>query len=336
MEPLDPHLFLLERYRKIMSEKHLSAYYFMSVDLCMNRAHVREDMLWLKAHAFDAIHIACHEEHYRQPRGMNLIIDEAHALGLKVYAIPSRWAGLIAGWPVLAGHFAATRPDTWMLKEDGSYVLKGFCGPLCSVHHPDVRAHMIQCTETMLNTFDFDGITWDELKTLHEVDYHPLAIEKFGKAASGADQVNTTLEIFAACNRRAREMKPDLRINSFIYADLSDEIIEAWSITEGFDDIGPDGRVARAGDPGVEHTKVLLDQQPRFNELAQKVGRRSFCLIEFQDGSVEQAENTLRRLPEFMEMAPQHVAAYYRPLVDEPAAEITDQIGPVLRDWRLS
>ena len=31
--------------------KHLSAYYFMSTDLCMNRRHVQEDMQWLKDHA---------------------------------------------------------------------------------------------------------------------------------------------------------------------------------------------------------------------------------------------------------------------------------------------
>ena len=318
-----------------MTERHLSAYYFMSTDLCMNRKHVREDMLWLKAHAFDAIHTACHEEHYRQPRGLRLIIEEAHKVGIKVYAIASRWCGLIAGWPVLAGHFAATRPDTWMLKEDGSYVTKGFCGPLCSVHHPDVVQHMVHCTEQMLETFDLDGITWDELKTLHETDHHPLAIEKFGKPVSGPEQVKATLDIFAACNRRAREIKPDLRINSFIYSDLPDDIVNAWSETEGFDDIGPDGRVAHVGDPGVLHTKVLLDQLPRFNALAKDRGLRSFCLIETQDGSIAQAENTMRRMEKFLTMAPDHVAVYYQPLVDEPEAEITEQIGPVLRDWRL-
>ncbi|MFW6061386.1 MAG: hypothetical protein ACOC93_01120, partial [Planctomycetota bacterium] len=103
-----------------MTDRYLSAYYFMSTDLCMNRRHVREDMLWLAAHSFDAIHTACHEEHYRQPLGLHLIIEEAHRAGLKVFAIPSRWCGLVAGWPVLAGHFAARRPDVWMVKQDGT------------------------------------------------------------------------------------------------------------------------------------------------------------------------------------------------------------------------
>jgi hypothetical protein len=318
-----------------VSDRYLSAYYFMSTDLCMNRAHIREDMQWLKDHAFDAIHIACHEEHYRQPIGMRWIIDEAHAAGIKVFAIPSRWCGLIAGWPVLAGHFAASRPDTWMVKEDGSPMIKNFCGPLCSVHHPDVQAHMISCVETMLETFDFDGITWDELKTLHETDYHPLAIEKYGHPVSGTEQVQATLDIFAACNRRAREIKPDLRIVSFLYAFLSDDLIDAWAATEGFDDVGPDGHVASAGDPGKHNTKFLIDDQERFNKAAARHGRRSFALIETQGATVANAETTMKRLPEYLTMAPDHIAVYYKPLVDEDGAEITDQIGPVLRDWRL-
>lgn len=319
-----------------MTDKHLSAYYFMSTDLCMNRAHVREDMRWLKEQAFDAIHTACHEEHHRMPRGLRVIIDEAHAAGLQVYAIPSRWCGLVAGWPILAGHFAASRPDTWMCKADGSPLIKSFCGPLCSVHHPDVQAHMVQCIETMLTTFDFDGITWDELKTLHETDHHPLALKRYGHPVSGPEQVQASLDIFARCNRRARELKPSLRIISFLYAFLEDHLVEPWATTEGFDDIGPDGHVASKGDPGKHHSKFLLDDQERFNRIAAAHGRRSFALIETQGATLATAQNTLQRLPKYLTMAPEHIAVYYRPLVDEPAAEITDQIGPILRDWRLS
>ena len=75
------------------------------------------------------------------------IIEEAHAVGLKVFAIPSRWCGLIAGWPMGAGHFTASRPDVWMLKEDGSPMIKPFCGPLASVFHPEVKQHMVAITE---------------------------------------------------------------------------------------------------------------------------------------------------------------------------------------------
>jgi hypothetical protein len=304
----------------------------MSTDLCMNRKHIREDMLWLAAHSFDAIHIACHEEHYRQPLGMQLIIEEAHCAGLNVFAIPSRWCGLVAGWPVLAGHFAATRPDTWMVREDGQPLIKNFCGPLCSVHHPDVQAHMVTCVERMFETFDFDGITWDELKTLHETDYHPIAIETFGGPVSGEKQIQASLDVFAACNRTARQIKPDVRIVSFLYAELPDDIIVPWAGTEGFDDIGPDGKVARGED--LQTPKVLIDNMPRFIDAAKTHGKRSFCLIETQNFDKHHADVTLQRLPEFLTQPVEHIAVYYQPLVKEPAAQITEQIGPILRDWR--
>jgi hypothetical protein len=103
---------------------------------------------------------------------------------------------------------------------------------------------------------------------------------------------------------------------------------------EGVDDIGPDGHVARKGDPGKHNMKFLNDEQERFNRIAAEYGKCSFALIETQSASVENAKNTLRRLPEYLTMAPDHIAVYYRPLVQEPEGEITDQIGPILRDWR--
>ena len=318
--------------------KHLSAYYFMSTDLCMNRAHIREDMQWLREHAFDAIHTACHEEHYRQPRGLNLIIEEAHAAGLKVYAIPSRWCGLIAGWPVLAGHFAASRPDTWMRQADGSPLIKNFCGPVCSIHHPDVVAHMIHKTGQMLETFDFDGITWDELKTLDYVDHHPEAIKRFGRPTTIDEQLLVNREPFSACNRAARTIKPGLRIISFIYAQLDERIVDGWSVTEGFDDIGPDGKVARTEDFNLAPpaNKVLIEHTPKFLRAARAAGKTSFALIETQDLNAFQAQVALRRLPEFLGMGVQHLAVYYQPLVEEPEAQITEEVGDILAAWRVA
>lgn len=319
-----------------MNNRYLSAYYFMGQDLCMVRAHTRADLRWLADHAFDAVNVGVHEEQYRQPRGLQMIVEEAHAAGLQVIAIPSRWCGLIAGWPVLAGHFAASRPDVWMRQADGSPLIKNFCGPLCSVHHPDVVAHMVACTERILKTWDLDGIMWDELKTLHETDHHPLALRACGGPARGEAQVAASLRVFAACNRAARALKPSLRICSFLYAFLKDAIIAPWAATEGFDDIGLDGKLGRCGDFDFppQCNKVLLDNAPRFIAAAKANGRRSFALIETQDLSAAHAETTLRRLPELLPLGLDHLSVYYHPLVNEPAAQITDRIGPPLAAWR--
>lgn len=319
-----------------MADRFLSAYYFMGQDLCMVRQHTRSDMRWLAEHAFDAVCVGVHEQQWQQPRGLQMIVEEAHHAGLQVIAIPSRWAGLIAGWPVLAGHFAASRPDTWMRTADGSPIIKNFCGPLCSVHHPDVKAHMVACTQRVLATWDVDGLMWDELKTLDVVDYHPIALERFGGPAPAEAQRAATLDIFAACNRAARAIKPGLRICSFLYAYYGDEIVLPWAATEGFDDIGLDGKCGWAHDFDMKppYEKVLLQHAPRFIAAAKANGRRSFALIETQSLSTAKAEATLRRLPELLALPLDHISVYYHPLVDEPAAQITDRIGPPLHDWR--
>lgn len=319
-----------------MSERFLSAYYFMGQDLCIVRRHTRADMTYLAENHFDAVAVGVHEEQHRQPLGLELVVEEAHRAGLKVLAIPSRWAGLIAGWPVLAGHFAASRPDVWMRRADGSPLLKNFCGPLCSVHHPDVKAHMLSCTERILRTWDLDGIIWDELKTLHETDYHPLALERFGGPVSGSAQIQASLEIFAACNQRARAIKPDIRISSFLYAHLPDDLIQTWAATPGFDDVGLDGKCWWAADesgPDAE-IKVLLDHAPRFIEAARQNGRRSLALIETQNLNTIRAERTLKRLPELLRYPLEHLLVYYHPLVKEAAAQITERIVPPLAAWR--
>lgn len=319
-----------------MNERYLSAYYFMGQDLCMVRAHTRADMAWLRTHAFDAVCVGVHEEQYRQPLGLQMIVEEAHAAGIQVIAIPSRWCGLIAGWPVLAGHFAASRPDVWMRNADGSPLIKNFCGPLCSVHHPDVRAHMVACVERMLATWDLDGIMWDELKTLHETDHSPAALAACGGPSSGPAQVRASLDVFAACNRAARAIKPGLRICSFLYAYLDDAIIAPWAATEGFDDVGLDGKLGWTDDYRMKAPwdKTLLTHAPRFIAAARANRRRSFALIETQDFDAMKAATTLRRLPELLALDFNHLSVYYHPLVNEPAAQITDRIGPPLRDWR--
>ena len=230
-----------------MTNRYLSAYYFMSNNLCINRQHTRQDMLWMKAHHYDGIHIACDEQHFGLAGvAIRTIIEEAHDVGLDVFAIPSRWCGLIAGWPQGAGHFTASRPDVWMVKEDGSPMIKPFCGPLASVFHPDVQQHMVEMTQRMMHEHDFDGIIWDELKSLHETDFHPQALAvNNGHAPSRAQQIEQTLDIFAKCNQAAKVMKPDLTITSFLYAQLEDDIVKPWATTSGFDEIGLDGHTWR-------------------------------------------------------------------------------------------
>ena len=184
---------------------------------------------------------------------------------------------------------------------------------------------------------DFDAIIWDELKTLHETDYHPHALAaNNGQAPGRAQQIEQNLSIFAACNAAAKAIKPDLTITSFLYAQLEDDIVEPWAETPGFDEIGLDGHTWRGEvfNHAPHENKSLNDHAERFVEIAKNHDKRSFALIETQGFNRAKAEACLAGLPEFLTMGIDHIACYYHPLVREPAGEITEQVGPLLRDWR--
>ena len=81
--------------------KRMTAYYFMGQDLCLVRRHLRADMEWMKAIGTDAVAIGIHEFQLNYGRAMQLdiLFEEARRAGVGVFAIPSRWGGLVAGWP---------------------------------------------------------------------------------------------------------------------------------------------------------------------------------------------------------------------------------------------
>ena len=319
--------------------KMLSAYYFMGQDLCIVPAHIRADMTWLKEHCFDAICVGVHDEQLtdKQPRGLRLVIEEAHALSIKVMAIPSRWCGLIAGWPTLTGHFTAQRPDIWMRDQHNKPVISRSCGPVCSPYHPEVREYMVRSTETMLEMYELDGIIWDELKTLQAVDYHPLAIAaNNGQPGSGHAIINQSLSIFSDCNRAAKAINPELLINSFIYSHLPDEIVAPWAAAAGFDEVGCDGRPWHTESFGTpeHHKKALLTHGDRFIQHARGNQRRTFALIETQNYSAAHAAMTKRHLSDVLAKDFDHLSIYYHPLVNEAAGSIMDWVGPVMAKWR--
>jgi hypothetical protein len=68
---------------------------------------------------------------------VSLIANEAAKAGMKVFAIASRWGGLVAGSPKVPSLFSVTHPETWILKKDGTpHFWPSNSGVISSVHHP--------------------------------------------------------------------------------------------------------------------------------------------------------------------------------------------------------
>ena len=325
------------------NDRYLSAYYFMGQTLSAVRENALRDMDWLAEAGFDAVCVCVHEFQLMgvHTHGLQQLCDAAHRADLDVLAVPSRWCGLIAGWPPSPGQFSATRPDTWMLDSFGNPEIRPYGGAVCSVHHDDVVAHMEQCTVEMLQQYEVDGIVWDELKTLWNefrqeemVDHHPAAIQKLGAPASGDAQRQKTFEVFARCNHVARNLQEGLRIVSFVYANLSDQIVQPWATIDGLDEVGPDGRPGYDDDFPDAGGKTLLSNADRFLEFAASAGRRSFALLETQFFDQRDARIAIDKVEQVCAAGFDHLSVYYHPLVEEPAGEVTAELASVLGDWR--
>ncbi len=100
-----------------------TGYYLNGSLFAVVPAHVRADFSWMAAHGCTAVAVSVYERDINRRRLWGLFADEAARAGLALYAVPSRWAGLFAGWPGAPSRFSATRPDTVIRRPDGSALI---------------------------------------------------------------------------------------------------------------------------------------------------------------------------------------------------------------------
>ena len=99
----------------------LNAYYFRQHMYTLVPRYVREDMKWLADVGTDAISIGVLEQDlYASVYNINIIIEEAARVGIDVWAVPSRWGGVIAGSPKVPSVFTIQHPETQICDADGS------------------------------------------------------------------------------------------------------------------------------------------------------------------------------------------------------------------------
>ncbi len=312
----------------------LTAYYFLGQDLCMVRRHIRDDMTWMADTGTDSVAVGIHEFQldYGNQQQLDILFDEAERAGLTVHAIPSRWAGLVAGWPPAAGKFAATHPDSWMLDADGMPSFRAFCGgAICSIHDPATKAFFLNTIDRMLSAWPLKGIIWDEIKVLHEEDHSQHAIRALGEPAKGEVQIRHTIDFFSAASRHARARRPDLVISCFVYAHMPDDILTACASIDELDYFGIDGRCWPGDAPD---TKTLFGNMERATVACGKHGVGTLALIETQTMRAGDAQRTIAHLAAFLERPIGHLLYYYHGACRDDEEFCMTSMQPILRNWR--
>jgi hypothetical protein len=269
---------------------------------------------------------------YGNQSQLDILFEEAGRAGLDVHAIPSRWAGLVAGWPAAAGMFAATHPDSWMKRADGSPHFKVFCGgAMCSIYDPETQAFFLDAVERLLKQWPVRGIVWDEIKVLHEEDHSRHAIRALGEPARGPTQIRHTVDFFRRANRHARAIRPDLVLSCFVYAQLPAEILNACATMAGLDYFGIDGRCWPSR---RRHAKVLFGNMNRAAAACRKTGVGTLALVETQNQKPGEADRTVRCLPAFLRYPVDHLLYYYHGASRVDEDRCMNGMAPLLKAWR--
>lgn len=309
----------------------MNAYYFRAHMYTMVPRQVREDLQWMADVGTNIVSVAVLEQDlFAAVENIEIICNEANKMGMEIWAVPSRWGGLLAGAPKVPSLFTIQNHDTWRLNRDGSYASSSVSGRISSIFHPATFEFMLQTSRKVFDTWDIGGIMWDEPKSMNE-DYHPLAIKKLGKDPSITDYIRENVDFYSRLNTGLKESHPDKSTAMFIYASIKDEITNKMAQIEGLDAFGCDGRPWGDSDGGKLESsgKTLLDGNgQRFIDAARKHGKKGLWLIENHNMSDQDIPLLERRLPEVVSTDLDHLIYYYYPRnLSQP-----DKIMKIVRD----
>ena len=205
--------------------------------------HVDDDMRWMADHGVDGVAIGILEQDFQASwRNLDHLFAAAERHGIKIRFTPSRWCGLFAGAGKVPSMWACNHPEAWSLDEQGQPRVNKYSGLICSVHHPAVFDFITQNIEQLITRWPVAGIIWDELKTLHLTDHHPLAIDALGAHAGLEQHVQATADFYDRINAHAKSLRPDLVTSMFIYAHCAGAEVDALSNIAHLDEYGCDGR----------------------------------------------------------------------------------------------
>jgi hypothetical protein len=298
-----------------MKEKIVNSYYFRAHTYTIVPRHVREDLQWMADHGTNAVSLAILEQDMTAAvENIDLICTEADKRGISVFAVPSRWCGMVAGAPKVPSVFGATHPETWIIDENGNPETNTIWGPTSSVHHPAVKEFFYKSLDSMLSTWPIRGVIWDEPKTFCP-DYSTAAVSAFPRHPQFIDHVKATCSFFSDCNRHIKNAHTNVSTHLFIYPSYAPEIVEEVSKTEALDYFGCDGRPWYKED-AEKHSissKTCMKESDLFITCAKENGKKSLVLAENLHAGKKESDIMDIRLPELFKKDIDHLIYYYYP-----------------------
>lgn len=317
--------------------KYLTAFYYRAQMYTMVPNQIKEDLKWMAEMGTNAIGIAILEQDFEAAyNNIEFIIKEANKVGIDVFAVPSRWGGIVAGAPKVPSIFTIRNPQTWVLNKDGSAYDTSISGRISSIHHPDTYSFVEKMVDKLFNTWNFKGIIWDEPKTLM-LDYSSAALKKLGHNPTMDQQVQATVDFYSRINQYIKFNFPNKIISLFIYAGFDDDIVKKMAEIKYLDYYGADGRPWHKEDGGQleGNGKTLLGNQgQRFIDAAHANKIKSLLLMENHNMPNADIPLLEKGLPQLLKMDIDQLIYYYYPRNIEDPDRIMNIIRKNLANYR--
>lgn len=316
----------------------LNAYYFRGNMYTSVPSAVRADMEWMADHGTTAVTIGVIEQDLDSAiENIDRICTEAHRVGMKVFATPSRWGNIVAGSLKVPSIFTNKHSDSWILGSSGKPSDPAGFGFASSVHYPEVVDFFKTSIEQLLTQWPIEGIIWDEPKTLESKDFSPNAVAQKPPDSTDDWYTDSVCDFFDDVSGYAKSVNPNVVVSLFIYSTYSDSdenpyVLQRCAQINNIDYFGCDGRPWRVtddlgplGDGRSPNTKVLLPNAQQFIAAARQNGKGGVLLMENFDYDPPQPyyiDLTARTVPEVIALKPEHLIYYYygRSLTDPDSA----------------
>jgi len=321
----------------LRSDRLINAYYFRAHMYTMVPRQVKEDLQWMRDMGCQAVSISILEQDfYAAVENIEIICNVASDLGMEVYAVPARWAGLFAGAPKVPSMFSITNPHTWVINEEGKTRQSQVSGVISSIHYPETVDFVKQKALEVFKLWDIKGIIWDEPKLVDGVDCSPMAIEKMGLIKEEKPHVQAFSNFLEDVNLSIKSEYPDKSTHMFAYSNLAGWKIDMLSRIKGIDSFGCDGRPWYSADGGKQETsgKVLLgeDGGERFLTAAARENKKTLWLIENHNLAMKDLPILEKRLPEVLSKQVDHLIVFYYPRNLEDPDRIMNSIRKAFLD----
>lgn len=323
----------------------IAAYYFRAhMYTCVPR-HVRMDMEWMADKGTDFVCPAVLEQDlFAAQENLDLITSEAERVGMRILAVPSRWAGLTAGAPKVPSLFSSLNPQTWMVGKDGTTgVSPQVSGVISSIHSPETLDFFCESLSTLFAQHPtWAGVIIDEPKAFRQ-DFSSMAKRALGEKAPVSAHHQAAADFYSRICEFVKKHWPDKYTILFEKADSPDKELAVSSSVHPLDYFGADGRpwglqdddLMKGTDKNQEsgHGKVLLSGVgEKFIELAHRQkGRKSFLLLENHNLQASMIDALDRNYPAVLSLPADMFCYYYYPRNVEEPERVMEIIGRHLK-----